>query len=169
MLKLGEPAGRPVTVSAPETDRAHRQGASRKGPPVGHGPLTNLAVALRLEPKLPRLVPGVTIMGGAASAPGNVTPAAEANIWHDPEAAQAVFSAPWATTLVPLDATMGELMSEQQRLSLAGSRSPTARFAAAILDHYFDFYTPVFGRRSCPCHDALAAASPPARWCPRRP
>ena len=121
------------------------------------GPLTNLAVALRLEPKLPQLIAGVTIMGGAASAPGNVTPAAEANVWHDPEAAQAVLSAPWATTLVPLDATMGEVMSEQQRLSLAASRSPTARFAAAILDHYFDFYTPIFGRRSCPCHDALAA------------
>jgi purine nucleosidase len=121
-------------------------------------PLTNLAVALRLEPDLPNLVEGVTIMGGAALAPGNVTPAAEANIWHDPEAAQAVLSAPWKTTLVPLDATMREVMSEEQRQVLAESPSRVARFAASVLEHYFSFYEGVFGRRSCACHDVLAAA-----------
>jgi purine nucleosidase len=121
-------------------------------------PLTNLAVALRLEPDLPRLLDGVTIMGGAALAPGNVTPAAEANIWHDPEAAQAVLSAPWETTLVPLDATMREVMSEAQLDQLAGSASAPARFAASILNHYFDYYSAVYGRRACACHDVLAAA-----------
>jgi purine nucleosidase len=100
-------------------------------------PLTNLAVALRLEPGLPRLVDGVTIMGGAALVPGNVTPAAEANVWHDPEAAQAVLSAPWPTTLVPLDVTMAEVMTEEQRLRMARSEAPAARFAARILEHYF--------------------------------
>ncbi len=157
-VELGEPARRPVALSAPEL--IVRTARERPGEVhlLATGPLTNLAVALRLEPELPRLVQGVTIMGGAASAPGNITPAAEANIWHDPEAAQAVLGSPWSTTLVPLDATMGELMSENQRLTLAGSGSPTARFAAAVLDHYFDFYTSVFGRRSSPCHDVLAAA-----------
>jgi purine nucleosidase len=157
-VELSAPAGRAETVSAAEMIVRTARERPGKVHILATGPLTNLAVALRLEPELPRLVAGVTIMGGAASAPGNVTPAAEANVWHDPEAAQAVLSAPWATTLVPLDATMGEVMSEQQRLSLAASGSPTARFAAAILDHYFDFYTPIFGHRSCPCHDALAAA-----------
>jgi purine nucleosidase len=157
-VEVGEPAGRALSIGAAEL--IVRTARERPGEVhlLATAPLTNLAVALRLEPRLPRLVDGVTIMGGAASAPGNVTPAAEANIWRDPEAAQAVLSAPWPTTLVPLDATMSEVMSEQQRLSLAGSGSPTARFAAAILDHYFDFYTSVFGRRSCPCHDVLAAA-----------
>jgi purine nucleosidase len=156
-VELSGPAGRPETISAPEMIVRTARERPGKLHLLATGPLTNLAVALRLEPELPRLVAGVTIMGGAASAPGNVTPAAEANIWHDPEAAQAVLSASWATTLVPLDATMGEVMSEQQRLSLATSGRPTAQFAAAILDHYFEFYTPIFGRRSCPCHDALAA------------
>jgi purine nucleosidase len=157
-VEVGDPAGRPVTFSAAEL--IVRTARERPGEVhlLATGPLTNLAVALRLEPELPRLVLGVTIMGGAASAPGNITPAAEANIWHDPEAAQAVLSAPWPTTVVPLDATMGELMSEQQRLTLAGSGSPTARFAAAILDRYFDFYASVFGHRSSPGHDVLAAA-----------
>jgi purine nucleosidase len=74
------------------------------------------------------------------------------------EAAQAVLSAPWKTTLVPLDATMRETMSEEQRLQLAASSSPVARFAAGVLDYYFDFYTAIYGRKSCACHDVLAAA-----------
>jgi purine nucleosidase len=121
-------------------------------------PLTNLAVALRLDPDLPRLVEGVTIMGGAALAPGNVTPAAEANVWRDPQAAQAVLSAPWETTLVPLDATMREVLTEHQRLDLAESSSPLGQFAASVLQHYIDFYTAVYGKKVCPCHDVLAAA-----------
>ncbi len=122
------------------------------------GPLTNVAVALALDPELIDLVAGVTIMGGAAEAPGNATPSAEANIHHDPEAAQRVLTASWKTTLVPLDATMGEVMTEEHRKALETSQAPAARFAASILDFYFDFYRGVFGRRSSACHDALAAA-----------
>ena len=156
-VETGEPAGTLV----PEQAAALIVRTVRERPGQVHvlatGPLTNVAVALRLEPELPQLVEGVTIMGGAALAPGNVTPVAEANIWHDPEAAQAVLSAPWPKTMVPLDATMRELMTEEQRRALAGSPGAVARFAAEILDHYMDFYTTVFGRRCCACHDALAA------------
>jgi purine nucleosidase len=155
--QTGDPAGTPVPEQAAEL--IVRTVRERPGDVhlLTTGPLTNVAVALRLEPELPGLVEGVTIMGGAALAPGNVTPAAEANIWQDPEAAQAVLSAPWPKTLVPLDVTMREVMSEEQRQVLAGSPGAEARFAAEILDHYMDFYMTVFGRRSCACHDALAA------------
>jgi purine nucleosidase len=157
-VEIGEPAGRIVSEGAAEL--IARTVRERPGEVhlLATAPLTNLAVALRLEPDLPKLVEGVTIMGGAALAPGNVTPAAEANIWHDPEAAQAVLSAPWKTTLVPLDATMREVMTEEQRLTMAGSSSQVARFAAAVLEHYFEFYEGVFGKKSCACHDVLAAA-----------
>jgi purine nucleosidase len=121
-------------------------------------PLTNVAAALRAEPRLPHLVDGITVMGGAAMAPGNITPAAEANIWHDPEAAHAVLAAPWPITLVPLDATMGEVMTEGQRLQMAESSSPVAKFAASVLDFYFEFYTGIYGKKSSACHDVLAAA-----------
>ena len=57
------------------------------------GPLTNIALAVMREPELPRLVKRFVIMGGAYSDSGNVTPAAEFNIWHDPEAARIVFRA----------------------------------------------------------------------------
>ncbi len=156
--EVGQPAGTLADENGAELivrTARERQGEVHL---LATGPLTNVAVALRLEPELPRLVEGVTIMGGAALAPGNITPAAEANIWHDPEAAQAVMSAPWDITMVPLDATMREVMTEDQRGLLAQSPVPVARFAADILDHYMDYYTSVFGRRCCACHDALAAA-----------
>ena len=60
---------------------------------VATGPLTNIALALLREPALPRLLARLVLMGGAYREGGNVTPAAEFNIWHDPEAARIVFRA----------------------------------------------------------------------------
>ncbi|GAA2784807.1 nucleoside hydrolase [Saccharopolyspora taberi] len=123
------------------------------------GPLTNLAAALDLEPRLPELVGHVTVMGGAAHHPGNVTPVAEANIHNDPEAARIVLRAVWDVTLVPLDVTMTEVLTEEHQRSLRAGGSPAAEFAAAILDHYLGFYERrTFGVRQAACHDPLAAA-----------
>jgi inosine-uridine nucleoside N-ribohydrolase len=122
------------------------------------GPLTNLAHALTSIPDLCERVADVVIMGGAADAPGNQSPAAEANIIHDPEAAQAVITAAWETTLVPLDVTMTEILTEDHRARLIAAGTPASRFVAAITDFYFDGYgQDSFGYRSSPCHDALAA------------
>jgi purine nucleosidase len=60
---------------------------------VATGPLTNVALALRREPELPRLLRGLAVMGGAFEYPGNATPAAEFNVLVDPEAASAAFAA----------------------------------------------------------------------------
>ena len=73
---------------------------------IAIGPLTNIAVALELEPQLPEMVDELIIMGGAYAVPGNVTPHAEANIWSDPEAADRVLRSRLRMTLVPLDVTM---------------------------------------------------------------
>ena len=70
------------------------------------GPLTNLAIALNVEPELPQLLKSVVIMGGAYAVPGNTTAAAEFNILVDPEAADQVFAAPFPElTAVGLDVT----------------------------------------------------------------
>lgn len=124
---------------------------------VAVGPLTNLAQALAADPGLPERIAHVTIMGGAALTPGNVTAAAEANIWHDPEAARVVFEAPWEMTMVGLDVTMRSILTEEHRARLAAG-GPVARHCARILDYYFDFYTGVTGRRCAGNHDALALA-----------
>lgn len=70
------------------------------------GPLTNLAIALNVEPRLPELLRGVVVMGGAYGVPGNITPRAEFNVFADPEAAAQVVAAPFPRlTLVGLDVT----------------------------------------------------------------
>ncbi len=126
---------------------------------VATGPLTNVALALAIEPALPALIREVTVMGGAATAPGNVTPVAEANIWCDPVAAQAVLAAPWPITLVPLDVTMRTLLDEHHLNRLAGGGG-IARYVAAILPAYFDYFAAYAfgGARRCCMHDVVAVA-----------
>ncbi|GKV74672.1 hypothetical protein NCCP2145_40530 [Pseudarthrobacter sp. NCCP-2145] len=125
---------------------------------VAIGPLTNLAEALRLEPALPSLVESVTVMGGAALAPGNITPVAEANIWHDPEAAALVLAADWDVTLVPLDVTMASVLEESHRQVLLASAAPVPRALGEMLGYYFRFYEGIYGRPCSAMHDPLAAA-----------
>jgi purine nucleosidase len=124
---------------------------------VAVGPLTNVAAALDADPTLPERIRQVTVMGGAALAPGNVSETAEANIWHDPEAAQVVFDAPWELTMVGLDVTMTSLISDEHRARLAAGGA-VGRFASDILDHYLGYYEAATGRRASGNHDALALA-----------
>ena len=72
---------------------------------VATGPLTNIALALRREPRLPLWVRDFVIMGGSAGR-GNVNHAAEFNIWADPEAASVVFGAGWTVRMIGLDVTL---------------------------------------------------------------
>ncbi len=125
---------------------------------VAVGPLTNLGLALLLEPNLPDLIPEVMIMGGAMLPPGNVTENAEANTWHDPEASQLVIEAAWQKTFVTLDATMQTVLSDEQLGQLANSDNPRAKYAWSILQFYLDAYEQWLGRKSCPLHDPLAMA-----------
>ena len=122
------------------------------------GPLTNLAAALAQDPTLPSRIARVTLMGGAALVPGNITALAEANIGNDPEAAAAVFAAGWPVVVVPLDVTMENVFEESHRDRLAASGSAVARSVAGMLDFYMDFYRPTYGRRCSALHDPLAAA-----------
>ncbi|MFE6970672.1 nucleoside hydrolase [Isoptericola sp. NPDC057653] len=125
---------------------------------VAVGPLTNLALALREDPTLVERVLDVTVMGGAALHPGNVSPVAEANIANDPEAAAEVLSADWDVTLVPLDVTMANLLEETDRKTLLEAGTALAPWLGEVLDLYFGFHVPTFGRRCSALHDPLATA-----------
>lgn len=122
------------------------------------GPLTNLALALALEPGLPGLVGRLVVMGGALRVPGNITPWAEFNVHSDPEAAEAVFAAGFDMDLVALDVTMKAVATEAWLEELARVPGERARRTSAFLDFYADWYAGVFGVRQCAMHDPLAAA-----------
>jgi purine nucleosidase len=151
-------ARRPSELSAPEQLVRLARSAPGQFEILATGPLTNLAVALILEPALPSLVRSVTLMGGSARTPGNVTATAEANIWHDPDAAALVFAATWPITMVGLDVTSKTILDESAISAIGHAGSPRGRVVSAILAHYLDFYQSISGRRACPLHDPTAAA-----------
>ncbi len=154
---LPMPSGRPTDEHA--VDQLLRLVHERPGRITlfASGPLSNVAAALIREPELPRLVKRVVIMGGAADGIGNVTPVAEANIWHDPEAARLVLDAPWSSlTMVGLDVTMTTLLGAAELERIHKSESPVARFVAAITPFYVNRYAELLGGRGCALHDPLA-------------
>lgn len=107
---------------------------------VAVGPLTNLAVALALEPSIAEAVREVIIMGGAAHLPGNASPAAEANILNDAAAAHMVFAAGWPLTMVGLDVTRATVMSPAYLDALGQLGNPATDFIARIVPFYLRFY-----------------------------
>jgi uridine nucleosidase len=112
---------------------------------VALGPQTNLALALRLEPGLPALAQGFVFMGGAAHTHGNVTAVAEANIWGDPEAADAVLEADWPATMVGLDVTRKTVMRAEYIEELGRGASPVADLLRRIFPVYQAFYDRLHG------------------------
>lgn len=137
---------------------------------VATGPLTNVALAVMREPELPRLVKRFVIMGGAYREPGNVTPAAEFNIWHDPEAARIVFRAFGAeggapVTAVGLDVTHKTTIDGADLEALAARTGKTARaqeimrFLSDSARFYFERMERRTGRRFLIMHDPLAVAA----------
>jgi inosine-uridine nucleoside N-ribohydrolase len=129
---------------------------------VAVGPLTNVALACRLDPDFPRRLKRLIVMGGAAAVSGNVTPAAEANFYNDPESAAAVFESGADLTMVGLDVTLRALF-EARRHHLLADHVPrggdaVARFAYAILDHYLRADLAA-GLEGSPLHDPLAVAA----------
>jgi inosine-uridine nucleoside N-ribohydrolase len=117
------------------------------------GPLTNIALALRLEPRIAENVRRVVLMGGAALVPGNVSPAAEANIHSDPEAAKIVFEAGWEVTMVGLDVTHEVMLSHEELARYAASDKATSQYIARILPLYVDFCRQFTDDRGLPMHD----------------
>ncbi|SFP76103.1 nucleoside hydrolase [Actinomadura madurae] len=154
---LAEPAGRPVAEQAAAQIVRMAREAPGELTLLATGPLTNLGAALLLDDALPSLIREVVVMGGAFDHPGNITTHAEANIWHDPEAADLVFAADWPVVLVPLDATHPTAVHDDWLDRLAAHGTPVTRFAASILEFYADAYTPTLRRRGAVIHDALAA------------
>jgi len=98
------------------------------------GPATNLAAALRKDPRLARNLGQVLMSGGALRVPGNTTKMAEFNFWFDPESANAVLRAGLPLTLLPLDATEGKSFDEEMTRFFEKGQSPIEKY----LNQYFE-------------------------------
>lgn len=156
-LTPAQPEAKPAHQAIIDLARAHPGEITL----VAVGPLTNLALALRVDPEVANLLKAVVVMGGAfgvAGKPGNVTPVAEANIWNDPEAADQVFTAPWPVTVVSLDVTSQVVMGPDYMDALEACAGPAGAFLNAISKPYAAFYGGRDGIVGCCVHDAAAVA-----------
>ena len=125
------------------------------------GPLTNIAMAMKLEPRIVERIDEVIIMGGGHEV-GNTTPSAEFNVWVDPEAARIVLGAGLRNVvLVPLDATHQAVVSLDDCDRMRASGTPAGEAAATIIEgriRAYDDLQPMAVRHTAPVHDALCVA-----------
>ena len=119
------------------------------------GPWTNVALLLATYPEAAERIGRLVLMGGSAGRGGNVTAAAEFNVWADPEAAQRVLGSGVPTVLVGLDVTLPTVLDDEgiARFAAAGRVGETA---AAILQQYVDHARTSYGTTGVVLHDALA-------------
>ena len=123
---------------------------------VALGPLTNLARAIQRDPSLPAQIGGLVMMGGTVTGPGNVTPAAEFNMYCDPAAARLVFRSPTTKTLIPLDVTSRLVFSYDFLQQLPAENTRAGKFLHKILPHAYRTHRQVLGLEGIHLHDAVA-------------
>ncbi len=122
--------------------------------PVGR--MTNIALALKLDPTLPSRIKQVVIMGGAFEHPGNVTPVAEANIIGDPHAADVVFQADWDVVAIGLDVTTKVIVSDKDLQKLEKDNPVPGGFIRDFSQFYLAFYRSVGVEEGFYVHDPAA-------------
>ncbi|KRL08286.1 nucleoside hydrolase [Liquorilactobacillus hordei] len=127
---------------------------------VPTGPLTNLAAAIKKDPAITKLIGHVTLMGGALTVPGNVSPVSEANIHQDPEAANAVFQSDIELTMVGLDVTTRTLLTKQETRIWRNLKTKSGSIYADLVDYYIEAYKETNPHlNGCALHDPLAVAA----------
>jgi inosine-uridine nucleoside N-ribohydrolase len=126
-----EPTTKPVSEPASEYIRHIVRKYPHEVTLITLGPLTNIATALNSDPELAGMIRGLTMMGGSLSG-GNITPAAEFNIYVDPEAARIVFQSGIPITMVGLDVTRKTSLTEEHVRVLEAAQNPASQAAGKI-------------------------------------
>ena len=142
--------GSSIDTHAVEYLAQHARGSTL----VAVGPLTNVALLLALRPEAR---PDRIVLMGGAIAEGNITPAAEFNVWADPEAAARVFASGIDVTMVGLDVTHKALLTPEHADELRGA-GRAGKLVAELFDFYHGFHRRTYGLPGSPVHDALALA-----------
>src|SRR5580704_12572572 len=157
-VEFPDPKIKPVRETAPDIIRRIVRENPGEIMIVAVGPLTNVALALRDDPELAAMIPQIAIMGGSLSG-GNITPAAEFNLYVDPEAARIVFDAHIPLTMVGLDVTRKCLLSEAQIQQLEAAKNPVSQAAGKIMRATWERTKHGGEVTVIALHDALTVAS----------
>jgi len=123
---------------------------------VALGPLTNLALAFQRDPGLPAHIGSVVMAGGTVTASGNITPAAEFNVFCNPLAARAVFRSAITKSLLPLDVTEKLLFGFDFLDQIPDEFSRVGQVLRKILPHYYRTHRQMLGREGIHLRDAVA-------------
>jgi len=122
------------------------------------GPLTNIAVALQRAPDIAERIEEIVLMGGAYFEVGNITPAAEFNIYVDPEAAKVVFDCGAPITVMPLDVTHKALVTPARNDAFRNLGTPVGVAVAEMTDFFERFDKEKYGSAGAPLHDPCVTA-----------
>lgn len=123
------------------------------------GPLTNVAIALEQHPGLAAAIPRITMMAGAAKIPGNITPAAEFNVWADPDAADVVVRSGIPMVMVPLDVCHQTRMDRNALARIGENPHPLAQFVQEAVEPWIEVRAQSGGGEGFHLYDSLAMAA----------
>ncbi|KAB7677717.1 MULTISPECIES: pyrimidine-specific ribonucleoside hydrolase RihA [Plesiomonas] len=150
---LPEPGFAPQALTAVELMAKTLRASTEPVTLVPTGPLTNIALLLSAHPELKAKIARIVLMGGSAG-PGNWTPAAEFNIYVDPEAAEMVFGAGVPITMCGLDVTHAAQVMDEDIERIRAITNPIARTVAELLDFFMIYHRdPKWGFVGAPLHD----------------
>ncbi|MBW3842791.1 pyrimidine-specific ribonucleoside hydrolase RihA [Aeromonas hydrophila] len=156
--KLPDPAFAPVAMTALELMAKCLRESPEPVTLVPTGPLTNIALLLAAHPELKSKIARIVLMGGAAGA-GNWTPAAEFNIYVDPEAADMVFKSGLPITMCGLDVTHEAQVMDEDIERVRTITNPVAQCVAGLLDFFMIYHRdPKWGFAGAPLHDPCTIA-----------
>ncbi|BED99743.1 pyrimidine-specific ribonucleoside hydrolase RihA [Aeromonas dhakensis] len=156
--KLPDPAFAPVAMTALELMASCLRESPEPVTLVPTGPLTNIALLLAAHPELKSKIARIVLMGGAAGA-GNWTPAAEFNIYVDPEAADMVFKSGLPITMCGLDVTHEAQVMDEDIERVRAITNPVAQCVAGLLDFFMIYHRdPKWGFAGAPLHDPCTIA-----------
>ncbi|MBY6139573.1 nucleoside hydrolase [Leisingera daeponensis] len=155
-IPAAEPKGKPLEEEA--ADFLCRMAREHKGELVvcPIGPLTNIALAMQRDPEFIKNVKSIVVMGGSLEEGGNITPQAEANIYHDPHAADLVCQGGGKVVFVGLDVTH-RILCLAEDFEVIASKSPELGGMLQEMSYfYLKFYLEVAGKNGCSLHDPAA-------------
>ncbi|GMI79860.1 uridine-ribohydrolase 2, nucleoside hydrolase 2 [Hibiscus trionum] len=157
------PQGKPIDMSAPDFLIEQANLYPGKVTVVALGPLTNVALAIQQDPSFIKNIGQIVLLGGAFAVNGNVNPAAEANIFGDPDAADIVFTSGADILAVGINVTHQVVLTDADRDKLASSTGIFAQYLCKILDVYFNYHHEAYSTKGVYLHDPtamLAAINP---------